>query len=192
MLRFLIVCLAASTLIGCTSVLPRRPPADALYRLGPLEPAYTAPASITIREPEASRLFSGRFMATEDESGAVRLIRSVQWTDRATSLMQEAVLDLLSGQGGNVAVGVQGGAPTEFELAWRISDMTLSGQTARCRIEATLLRGPGREVHGQRSISVTAPASGGSDAARALALVEAGRACARETAAFIAAAETPD
>ncbi|MFN4024099.1 MAG: ABC-type transport auxiliary lipoprotein family protein [Hyphomonas sp.] len=186
MLRFLIVCLAACALAGCTSVLPARPAADALYRLGPLEPTYAAQASITIREPEASRLFSGRFMVTEDETGAVRLIRSVQWTDRATSLMQEAVLDLLSGQGGNVAIAIPGGAPTEFELAWRISDMSIRGQTARCRIEASLLRGPQRELSGQRSISVTAQASGGSDAARALALVEAGRACARETAAFIA------
>lgn len=189
MLRFLIICLAAAVLAGCTSVLPSRPSADALYRLGPLEPAYAAPASITIREPEASRLFSGRFMATEDETGALRLIRSVQWTDRTTSLMQEAVLDLLSGQGGNVAVGIQGGAPTELELAWRISDMTIRGQTARCRIEANLLRGPQREPFSQRTISVTAQASGGSDAARALALVEAGRACARETAAFIASVE---
>lgn len=192
MFRFLTIGLAAVAVSGCTSVLPSRPVADALYRLGPLDAAYTAPASITIREPESSRLFSGRFMAAEDEAGALRLIRSVQWTDRATSLMQEAVLDLLSGEGGNVAVGIQGGAPTEYELAWRISDLTLRGQTARCRIEASLLYGPARQLHSQHLISVTAQASGNSDSARALALVEAGRACARETAAFIASAGPAD
>lgn len=192
MLRFLTICVATLAIAGCTSVLPSRPAADALYRLGPLDPAYTAPASVTIREPEASRPFSGRFMATEDETGALRLIRSVQWTDRATSLMQEAVLDLLSGEGGRAAVGIQGGAPTEYELAWRISDMTIRGQTARCRIEASLLHGPSRQLHSQHLISVTAQASGNSDAARALALVEAGRACARETAAFIVSAAAAD
>lgn len=196
MFRPLILAAAAVSLCACASVIPQREAANALYRLGPLDPAYQLSASVTVREPEASRLLAGRSIAAEDETGALRYVRSVQWTDRATSLMQEALLDLLSGEGGNVALPAQSGALTDYEFSWRISDLTLKGNTARCRLEGTMLKGRERSVYQQTSISTTATAVGGTDASRAEALVAAGRACTREAAAFIAetaqpAAETP-
>ena len=186
MFRPLILAAAALSLGACASVIPQRDPADALYRLGPLDPAYDLAASVTVREPEASRLLAGRSIAAEDETGAMRYVRSVQWTDRATSLMQEALLDLLSGEGANVALPAQAGAFTDFEFSWRISDLTLKGDTARCRLEGTILRGKERSVFRQTSIATSANARGSTDAARAEALVQAGQACAREAAAFIA------
>jgi ABC-type uncharacterized transport system auxiliary subunit len=188
MFRPLILAAAALSLSACAGVIPQREPANALYRLSPMEPAYTLSASVTVREPEASRLLAGRFMSSEDETGAIRYVRSIQWTDRLTSLMQEAVLDLMRGEGGNVALPSQAGALTDYEFSWRISDLTLKGDTARCRLEGTLLKGRARSVYRQASISTTATAAAGTDAARAEAMVEAGQACAREVAAFIAGA----
>ncbi|WP_213271030.1 ABC-type transport auxiliary lipoprotein family protein [Hyphomonas sp.] len=192
MFRALILAAATLSLGACAGVIPQRDPANALYRLGPMDPAYTLSASVTVREPEASRLLAGRFMSAEDETGAIRYVRSIQWTDRSTSLLQEAVLDLLRGQGGNVALPSQAGALTDYEFSWRISDLTLKGDTARCRLEGTLLKGRARSVYRQASISTSATAAGRTDAARAQALVEAGQACARDVAAFIAAAAQPD
>lgn len=188
----LILFCASLALAGCSSIIPTPEPASALYRLSPLEAAYDLGASVTVREPEASRLLAGRAMAAEDESGAMRYVRTVQWTDRATSLMQEALLDLLAGEGSNVALPAQAGAVTDYEFSWRISDLTLKGETARCRIEATILKGQERSVFRQASISAETTAQGRTDAARAGALVEAGRACARDAAAFISeATRTP-
>jgi cholesterol transport system auxiliary component len=72
---------------------------DAYYRIGPMEPMHRLTATVTIHEPEASRLFSGRTIAAEDETGALRIVRGVQWTDNATEMMQGALLDSLSGEG---------------------------------------------------------------------------------------------
>ncbi|MFN3609988.1 MAG: hypothetical protein ACK4Y9_13070 [Hyphomonas sp.] len=191
MFRPLILAAAVISLSACAGIIPQREPANALYRLSPLEPEYPLAASVTIREPEASRLLAGRFMSAEDETGAMRYVRSIQWTDRATSLMQEAVLDLLSGEGSNVALPTQAGAVTDYEFSWRISDLTLRGATARCRLEGAIMIGQERAVRQQTSISTTATAAGNTDAARAQALVEAGRACAREAAAFIAQTALP-
>lgn len=188
MIRPLILAVAALSLGACASVIPQRDPADALYRLSPLDPAYKLSASVTVREPEASRLLAGRSMAAEDDTGAMRYVRSVQWTDRSTSLMQEALLDLLGGEGSNVALPAQAGALTDYEFSWRISDLTLKGDTARCRLEGTILKGQERTVFRQAAIATSANARGSSDAARAEALVEAGQACAREAAGFIAEA----
>lgn len=179
---------AVLAVTGCAGVIPQREPPNALYRLSPLEPAYTLSASVTVREPEASRLLAGRFMSAEDETGGLRLVRSIQWSDRVTSLMQEAVLDLLAGEGDHVALPAQAGAATDYEFSWRISDLTLKGETARCRVEGSILKGRARAIFRQTSISATATATGRTDGARAQALVEAGQACARDVAAFIAEA----
>ncbi|ABI76720.1 putative lipoprotein [Hyphomonas neptunium ATCC 15444] len=187
-----LVLAAALALSACAGIIPQRDPANALYRIGPLEPAHQLSASVTVREPEASRLLAGRFMSAEDETGAIRYVRSIQWSDRSTSLMQEAVLDLLNGEGGNVALPAQAGAVTEYEFSWRISDLTLKGNTARCRLEGAILKGRERSIQRQTSISTSATASGNTDAARAQALVEAGQACAGEAAAFIAATALPE
>lgn len=192
MFRALTLAAAALSLTACAGIIPQRDPANALYRLGPLEPAYQLSASVTVREPEASRLLAGRFMSAEDEAGGISFVRSIQWSDRSTSLMQEAVLDLLGGEGGNVALPAQAGAVTDYEFSWRISDLTLKGNTARCRLEGAILKGRERSILRQTSIAADATAVGDSDSSRAQALVEAGQACARQAAAFIAETALPD
>tara|TARA_R110002020_G_scaffold83397_2_gene207489 strand:+ start:400574 stop:401164 length:591 start_codon:yes stop_codon:yes gene_type:complete len=186
MLRRLVITLAAASLASCVSLLPEQRVPDGLYRFGPVETVHPLDASIIIREPEASRLFGGRAIAAEDSSGALRLVPGVEWTDSATRMMQIALLDSLGGEGGGVAIGSDTGADADFELAWRMSDFTLAGTTARCRIQATLLEGRSRKMLAQTSISTSAVAQGNDNASRAKALTDAGRACVSDVAAFVA------
>lgn len=186
MLRRLVITLAAASLASCVSLLPEQKVPEGLYRFGPVETVHPLDASIVIREPEASRLFGGRAIASEDSSGALRLVPGVEWTDSATRMMQIALLDSLGGEGGGVAIGSDTGADADFELAWRMSDFTLSGTTARCRIQATLLEGRSRKMLAQTSVSTSAVAQGSDNASRAKALTDAGRACVSDVAAFVA------
>lgn len=186
MIRRFTLILAAVGLSACVSVLPEQKAPEGLYRFGPMEALHMIDASVVIREPEASRLFGGRAIAAEDSSGALRLVNGVEWSDSATRMMQVALLDTLGGSNGGVAVASDTGAPTDYELAWRISDFTLSGTTARCRIEATLLEGRSRKVLAQTNVSTTAIALDSKNAARAKALTDAGRACVSDIAAFVA------
>ena len=186
-MKLAILAAALPALLGaCVNVIPQPEAPEALYRFGPMEPVHTLSATLVVREPEASRLFSGRLIAVEDGDGALRIVPGIQWTDSATSMMQTALLDTLGGQGSHVAVPSDAGAPAQFELAWRISDFTLSGDTARCRLEATLLEGRRRSVLSQTTVATSAVALNSSNPARAKALTDAGRACVSEIAAFVA------
>lgn len=184
------VCLIASlvALTACVSVLPEQKTPDALYRFGPMDAVHEVSASIMVREPDASRLFSGRSIAAEGDDGGLRLVNGVEWADNATRMMQTALVDSLSGQGDDVAVTSTMGAPTDYEIAWRVSDFTLLGETARCRVEATLLDGRSRSVLDQTLVETSAIAATDRNSDRAKALTEAGRACVGDVAAFIAQA----
>lgn len=186
MIRILIVTAAVMGTTACVNVLQQPDPPDAYYRIAPIDAMYRLSATVTIREPEASRIFSGRMIAAEDKTGALRIVRGVQWTDTATQMMQSALLASLSGEGQYAAMPSDSSAPAEFELAWRLTDFTLYGETARCRLDATLMKGRARAVVAQTSVTTSAIALGSTNAARAKALTDAGRACVSELAAFIA------
>jgi cholesterol transport system auxiliary component len=186
MIRSLILALSAATLVACVSILPEPKAPEGLYRFGPMDAMYRLEASIVVREPEASRLIGGRAIAAEDGDGALHLVRNVEWAESATRMMQMALLDTLGGGNAGMAVASETGAPTDFELVWRVSDFTLSGTTARCRMEATLLQGRTRKVLAQVNVSTTALALTPRNASRAKALTDAGRACISDVAAFVA------
>lgn len=185
MIRVLMTGLAAYSLAACVSVLPEPKVPQGLYRFAPMETAYDLNASVLIREPDASRLVAGRTIAAEDSSGALRLVPNVEWTDSSTRLMQMAMLDALQGQGAGKAIAPETGAPAPYELSWQVTDFTLSGTTGRCRVRATLMDGGSRDVLDQIVVSNSASANGGSNADRAKALGEAGRACVNDVAAFV-------
>lgn len=186
MIRSLMFAAGLMSLAACVNVIERPEAPDAYYRIGPMQPMHRLGATITIREPEASRLFAGRAIAAEDGNGGLRIVRGVQWTDSATQMMQTALLDSLGGEGQHAALPANSSGTTEFELAWRVSEFTLSGTTARCRLDATLLKGRRRAVVAQTSLATSALALDPSNAARAKALTDAGRACVSELASFIA------
>lgn len=177
---------AAFTLTACISVLPEAKIADGLHRIGPLEASETLSKSVVIREPEGGRVFGGRAMASEGTDGSLRLIPGAEWTESATRMLQVGVLDALAGDGPGYAMPAGSTAPGEYELAWRMSDFSVAGTTARCRLDLTLLNGKTREPAARDTVMVTADATGDSTSERARALTEAARKCALETAAFVA------
>jgi cholesterol transport system auxiliary component len=185
-MKSFLLLISAAAVSACVSVLPEKETPKGLYRFGPMDQAHRLDASVLVREPEASRLYSGRAIASEDADGALRLVRGVAWTDSATRMMQYALIDTLGGPGGRVAIATETGATADFELAWRISDFTLKGTEARCRLEATLLQGRTRKILAQTTIATGAVALKDSNAARAKALTDAGRACVSEVGAFVA------
>lgn len=187
MIRSICLVFSLAAVTACVSVLPEKSAPDALYRLGPLEATHEISASIMVREPVASRLYAGRAIASEGKDGGMRLVRGVEWADSATRMMQAALVDSLKGEGEHVAVTATMGAPSDFELVWRVSDFTLKGETARCRLEATLLDGKSRRALAQETFATSAVAVGKQNAERAKALTEAGRACISELGSFVAA-----
>ena len=169
---------------ACTSILPEPDVPDTLYRFDAPEMAFELDTSILIREPEASRLFAGRAIASEAPDGSLRIVRSVEWSDRATRMMQTALLDSFSG-GQGVALSSETGATAIHELSWRLVDFTLQGDEAVCRVRATLLTGRSRAMIEQVDVESRISANSASDGQRARALADAGRDCARQVALFI-------
>jgi len=195
MIRSISIAFASLVLTACVSVLPEPKAPEGLYRFGAMTETYPVEAVVAVREPEASRLFGNRVIASEDNAGALRLVRGVEWSDNATRLMQVAMLDALDDSGAGVAVALEAGAGADYELVWRVDDFTLAGTKARCGLEATLVRANTREVVAQTRATSTAEAAASSNASRALALAEAGRACVAEVAGFVsekAVATDPD
>lgn len=185
MIRTVSLVLACTALSACVSVLPEQEAPEGLYRFGPMPQQLSVDATVAVREPEASRLFGGRAIASEDPAGALRFVRGVEWADSATRLMQVAMLDTLGDAGEGVAVAFESGVRADYELVWRVEDFTLSGTEARCRLEATLVDARSRKVVAQTNVATSASANGSANAARALALAEAGRSCVGDVGAFV-------
>lgn len=192
MIRKVSIVLATAALSACVSVLPEPEAPEGLYRFGPMPVHRALAATVSVREPDASRLFGGRAIASEDGSGALRLVRGVEWADSATRLMQVAMLDALSDEGAGVAVAFDSGVSADYELVWRVDDFTLSGTLARCSLEATLIEAGSRRVVAQTNVTASAPADGSANADRAQALAEAGRACVDDVSAFVAEKAVPE
>lgn len=177
--------MAALALAGCVSVLPEQQVPQGLYRLGPMMSDVTLSADVTVREPDASRLVGGRAIAAERADGAIRFVPGVEWAEASTRMMQLALLDQLSGSdAGGTALAAGAGATAPYEVSWRLSDFSLLGNTARCRLEVTLLKSGARPV-AQQIFTAEQTATTGRNADRALAMKAAGQACVSDVAAFV-------
>ena len=141
-MKRLIASLAAITLLaGCFSLVPEQEAPNALYRLGPVETdtQFAIGHTVLVRQPEAPRILSGVQMTSRDNNNAIRLIRGVEWADRAPRLLQLTVLDYLGTNGGGAAILPETGARADFELSWRVSEFSLQGNTAIGVAELTVL-----------------------------------------------------
>ena len=185
-IRMLISLMSLTMLQGCLSVLPEPETPSGLYRLGEIEPSATLTRSLVVRQPEGGRVYGGKALAAEGADGALRLVRGVEWAEPASRMLQIGLLDAFSPDGG-LAVAKGMGAPADLELAWRMADFSVSGTTARCELELTLLDGRDRIALMQKRVEANAAAQSNKAADRAHALVQAARDCVYQTADIIAA-----
>jgi|JI10StandDraft_1071094.scaffolds.fasta_scaffold75398_4 cholesterol transport system auxiliary component len=176
---------------GCVSVLPTPIIPSALISLPAdraVAPADALQADVAVYFPEASRAFSGADIAVRDNQELIYL-SDVRWADTGPALLQGAVVNSLTKAGGpGRAAPGQLGAQTDYDLRWRIIDMSVSKANAPVRIEvqASILDSGTRRMIAQQSFSTEGSPSDGSARARAAALAVAAQKTADEVAAFVA------
>ena len=193
-MRTQIVALAlgsALTLGGCVSVLPTPIIPSALISLPAdraVAPADPLQADVAVYFPEASRAFSGADIAVRDSQELIYL-SDVRWADTAPALLQGAVVNSLTKAGGpGRAAPGQMGAQTDYDLRWRILDMSVSKANGAVHIEvqASILDSGTRRMIAQQTFSAEGSPADGTARARAAALALVAQKTADEVAAFVA------
>ena len=184
---------AASLLAGlilplsaCVSVLPEQQVPEAVFRLDQPETRLALQTTVVVREPDAPRLFAGRSLTAEGADGGLRIVPGVAWADRATRLLQVAMVDSFSADGEGLAIDDASGISGDYELYWRVGEFSLGGGQARCSLQLTLLTGRQREPVAQGDVKASVPVNGSGQTARAHALAEAAEACVEKGAKFVA------
>jgi cholesterol transport system auxiliary component len=187
MIRHIAMLALVFSLGACVSFLPEPETPNALYRFGPSEEVagLVLDRSVIIRSPEAPRILAGVEIATRDEAGAVRVIKGVEWADRAPRLLQLTLLDMLNGDGQGHALLPESGALADYQLAWRLAEFSLQDRTATASVEYVLIDGKTRRTLSQTMASVNVNARGSSAAERAEAMAEAGRQAVEAGARFL-------
>jgi ABC-type uncharacterized transport system auxiliary subunit len=175
---------------ACVSVLPEPQIPSALISLpsdraeAPTDPLL---ADIAVYPPDATRAYSGADIAVRTDQELVYL-GDVRWVDAAPRLLQSAVVDALALAGGEGrAVPAQLAARVDYEVRWRIVDLSASRETGpvRAEVEVSLLDSATRRVVGQGSFSATETPSDRAPRARAAAVALAAQSVANQVAAFV-------
>jgi ABC-type uncharacterized transport system auxiliary subunit len=181
---------------ACVSVLPEPQIPSALISL-PSEraqaPADPLQADVAVYPPDATRAFSGADIAVRSDQELVYL-GDVRWADAAPRLLQSAVVDALALAGGEGrAVPAQLAARVDYEVRWRIVDLSASRETGpvRAEVEVSLLDSPTRRVVAQDSFSATENPTASAPRARAAAVALAAQSVADQVAAFVAKSAAP-
>ena len=174
---------------ACVSVLPEQNVPSALYRIAPSNASYELQTGLIVREPDAPRLLGGQGMVSEGADGGLRIVSGAEWAGRSTELLQLALIDRFPPSGdmdGGYALPAASGPSGDHELVWRIVDLSIAGQSARCEIDLTLIERASQTPVASTRVNGAATASGGSASARAGALSDAAGACVDAAARFVA------
>ncbi len=184
--------LATTTLLAaCVSVLPEPFIPAALISL-PADRA-TAPADplnadVAVYMPETSRAFAGADIAVSDNQELVYLDQ-VRWADNAPGLLQTAVVNALTKAGGpGRAVPAQLGADVDYDVRWRIINLSAGKDTApvRAEVQVSLMDSGTRRMVAQQTFSAEGNPSDRAPRARAAALALVAQKVADDVAAFVA------
>lgn len=188
--------LALAALGGCVSVLPEPKIPSALIGL-PADraqaPSAPLQADVSVYPPDSTRAFAGVDIAVRTDQELVYL-GDVRWVDAAPRLLQSAVVDSLSKAGGNGrAVTAQIGARVDYEVRWRIIDLSASRDTGPVRVEVavSLLDALTRRMVAQQTFSATGTPSDRAPRARAAAVAIAAQSVADQVADFVAQTAAP-
>lgn len=183
----------ASTLAfgGCVSVLPTPIIPSTLIAL-PAEravaPSDPLQADVAVFMPESSRAFAGADIAVRNDQELIYL-SDVRWADSAPAMLQGAVVNALSKAGGpGRAAPGQLGAQTDYDVRWRIIDLSTGRETSPVRVEVqvSLMDSSTRRMIAQQSFSGEGSPSAAAPRARAAELAVVAQKVADQVAAFVA------
>lgn len=181
------LCLLAG---GCLSVLPEPQIPLALISLPSdraMAPADPLQADIAVYPPDSTRAFAGVDMAVRTDQELVYLA-DVRWVDTAPRLLQNAVVDSLAKAGGKGrAVTAQQGARVDYDVRWRIVDLSAGRGTLPVKVEVavSLLDSTTRRVVAQQAFTATGVPTASAPRARAAAMALAAQTVADQVAAFV-------
>lgn len=182
---------SAAALAGCVSVLPEPFIPSALIAL-PAEravgPSTPLQADVAVYPPESSRAFAGADIAVRQEQELIYL-NDVRWSDNAPSLLQGAVVNSLTKAGGpGRAAPAALGADVDYDVRWRIVDLSTGRETAPVRVEVqvSLVDASNRRMVAQETFTAEGSPSDRAPRARAAALAVASQQVADQVAAFVA------
>lgn len=180
----------ATSLGGCVNLLPNPEVPLALIALPPdraAAPAAPLQADVSVLPPDSSRAYSGVDIAVSSGQELVYLA-DVRWADAAPRLMQNAVANALSKAGGEGRVTTaQQGVIADYELRWRIVDLSVSKDVGPVRIalSASLVDAGNRRSVAQTQIEATGAPTSSAPRDRAAALAAAAQQAADKVADFV-------
>lgn len=184
--------LAAATLLsGCLSVLPTPFVPSALISLPAdraRQPADQLQADVAVYSPDSSRAFAGVDIAVRDRQELIYL-SEVRWADDAPHLMQGAVVNALTKAGGpGRAVPSELSADVDYDVRWRIVDLSAGKDTAPVRVEVqvSLMDAGTRRMVAQQTFSAEGSPKDRAPRERAAALALTAQDVADQVAAFVA------
>lgn len=186
----------ALSLSACVSILPEPVIPEALIAL-PGDRAQTPQSPLTadvnVFAPDATRAYSGVDIAVRSGHELVYLA-DVRWADAAPRLLQGAVVDALSNAGGEGRANpAQVGARADYDLRWRIIDLSAGRETApvSVTVEANVVESRTRRVVAQQRFEASGSPASRTPRDRAAALAAAAQSVADQVANFVAGAVTP-
>lgn len=190
-MKRVLVLIAAISLSGCISLLPKAPapPRTFLLSAGDVARAQGAPiaAVIAVAPPTGDRALLGAEMAwnTGDE---LAYVDHTQWSAHADDALQSMLVETLSRQGRFRAAGRTGETAAQYEIRWEVLNFQVdnASMSARFRADVKLTQAPGRQVIAQEIVEASAPVGGRSQSGAAAALTRAAREGAARIALFAA------
>jgi ABC-type uncharacterized transport system auxiliary subunit len=186
---------SATAMSACVSVLPEPFIPTALIAL-PADrakaPSAPLQADVSVYPPETSRAFAGADIAVRNDQELIYL-GEVRWSDNAPSLLQGAVVNALTKSGGpGRAVPAALGADVDYDVRWRIVDLSAGRDTApvRAEVQVSLVDSGSRRMVAQQTFRAERTPNDRAPRARAAALAIVAQDVADQVAAFVASTAT--
>lgn len=187
---FAALSVSAVSLAGCVNLLPNPEVPLALIALPPdraAAPSSPLQADVSVLPPDSSRAYSGVDIAVSSGQELVYLA-DVRWADAAPRLVQNAVVNALSKAGGDGRVTTaQQGVHADYELRWRIVDLSVSKEVGPVRVSlsASLVDSDSRRSVAQAQVEATGTPASSAPRDRAAALAVAAQQAADKVADFV-------
>jgi ABC-type uncharacterized transport system auxiliary subunit len=186
-----LILVAALSLGGCISLLPKPPPPPRTFMLdaGDIAPAQGQPidAVIAVAQPTGERALLGSDMVWSTGS-EVAYVGHAQWSAHADDALQALLVQTLSRQHRFHAATRTGETSAQYEVRWEVLNFQVdnASMTAHFRADVKLTQAPGRQVIAQEIIEASAPVADRSQTNAAAALTQAARDGAARIALFAA------